>query len=156
MDFGTLIKRIRIDNSLTQQEFADLIHVSRQSVSKWENNQIIPNLDNVNEICKQFNVPIEEFFNSNIKMNIYSEIKPNFLFSIRLSVIIVVAILSWFYPRMVIMNYLLFIVIYKKRNNLKELFLISVIICIFYLITFFLYPDLYANAFKLQWDACYF
>ncbi|OFK59795.1 hypothetical protein HMPREF2811_00440 [Globicatella sp. HMSC072A10] len=67
MDYRTLIKKIRLENSFSQQEFADLIHVSRQSVSKWENNKIMSNLDYMNEICNQFNIPVKDFFNSKSK-----------------------------------------------------------------------------------------
>ena len=39
MDIGNKIQKIRADQGMTQAEFADKFHVSRQTVSNWENNK---------------------------------------------------------------------------------------------------------------------
>lgn len=36
MTFGEKITMIRKENNLTQEQFAEMLNVSRQSVSKWE------------------------------------------------------------------------------------------------------------------------
>lgn len=35
--FGKSIKKIRLENNLTQKQFADQYNVTYQAVSKWEN-----------------------------------------------------------------------------------------------------------------------
>ena len=41
MDLGNQILRIRKDNHFTQEEFGQLFHVTRQTVSNWENKKAI-------------------------------------------------------------------------------------------------------------------
>lgn len=37
MDIGDQINNLRKKNGLSQDEFAELFHISRQTVSNWEN-----------------------------------------------------------------------------------------------------------------------
>lgn len=37
MQLGQTIQKIRKENHLTQEEFAEIFHVTRQRVSNWEN-----------------------------------------------------------------------------------------------------------------------
>ena len=62
---GFLIKKIRLDNNLTQKEFADKYNVSFQAVSKWEQNLALPDTNNLILISKIFNVKIDELINYN-------------------------------------------------------------------------------------------
>ena len=41
------LKRIRKDNNLSQEQLAEKLGVSRQSVSKWENGEAYPEMDKV-------------------------------------------------------------------------------------------------------------
>ena len=107
MDFGNQIKQIWNNENITQQEFANKIKVSRQSVSKWENNKIEPNISNVKEICKQFNVSSNTFFNINQKHphdnhNISCRIWKKCV----LAFIICTAFFSWLYPRLTVINFI--------------------------------------------------
>lgn len=45
MGLGDRIQKLRIDNGLTQEKLAEMLSVSRQSVSKWKMNQSLPELD---------------------------------------------------------------------------------------------------------------
>ena len=57
---GSFIKKIRKDNNLSQQAFAERLGVSFQAVSKWENGKNLPDISTLKEIKKQFNVNIDE------------------------------------------------------------------------------------------------
>ena len=57
---GKIIKTIRTDNNLTQEEFANLFGVTYQAVSKWENGKNIPDVFIMTEICKKFNISLDE------------------------------------------------------------------------------------------------
>ena len=61
------MKKIRKDNNLSQEQLADQLGVSRQSVSKWESSQAYPEMDKVLLICKIFNYNIDELMNENVK-----------------------------------------------------------------------------------------
>ena len=67
MNLSDNIKKIRKDNNLSQEDLAEKLNVSRQSVSKWEQGIAYPEMDKVLQICKMFNLSIDELLNQNIK-----------------------------------------------------------------------------------------
>lgn len=60
MGIGTQIQKLRLDNNLTQEELAEKLSVSRQSVSKWELGQSIPELEIVIMLSKLFDITTDE------------------------------------------------------------------------------------------------
>lgn len=59
---GDRIYSLRKKLGLSQEEFARRIGVSRQVVSKWEMDQVIPLTDKLKKISEEFNVSYEEIF----------------------------------------------------------------------------------------------
>lgn len=57
---GKNILKIRKENNFTQQEFAEMFGVTYQAVSKWENGKSIPDIMILKEICKKFNIDINQ------------------------------------------------------------------------------------------------
>ncbi len=55
---GKLIKDIRIKNKLSQEKFGEKYHVTYQAVSKWENGKNLPDISILKQICKDYNVDI--------------------------------------------------------------------------------------------------
>lgn len=54
------IKKLRQNNNLTQEEFAEKIGISIQGLSNIERNRYQPNSETIDKICKVFNLtPIE-------------------------------------------------------------------------------------------------
>lgn len=82
MDYQTLINRniknLRLDNNLTQEEFAEKIGISIQGLSNIERNRYQPTAQTVDNICKVFKIsPLELLVeipkeNENIINNIIS------------------------------------------------------------------------------------
>ena len=64
--FGNLIKKIRLENNLTQKDFADKYNVTYQAVSKWENGKNMPDTLLIKKICDDFNLNIEDLFNGEV------------------------------------------------------------------------------------------
>ncbi|MBS9338743.1 helix-turn-helix transcriptional regulator [Fructobacillus sp. M2-14] len=60
MSFETDIKQLRINQEMTQQELADRMHVSRQTVSTWETGKNYPNLEIMRELSLLFGVSFEK------------------------------------------------------------------------------------------------
>lgn len=60
---GKFIKDLRIKNNLTQKEFADRYNVTYQAVSKWENGKNMPDLSLLKDICKDFDVSLDDLIN---------------------------------------------------------------------------------------------
>ena len=54
MSIGINIQKLRINNGLTQEQFAEKLGVSRQSISKWEIGQSLPEIDKVVLMSKLF------------------------------------------------------------------------------------------------------
>ena len=67
MNLANNLKRIRKDNNLSQEELADKLGVSRQAVSKWESGGAYPEMDKVLQLCKMFNLNIDELLNQDIR-----------------------------------------------------------------------------------------
>ena len=65
---GSLIKKIRKENNLTQQDFDKKYGVTYQAVSKWENGKNIPDIALLKEICSDYNIDINELLDNNYKV----------------------------------------------------------------------------------------
>ncbi len=66
MKFGENLKKIRILKKLSQEDLAEKVNVSRQSVSKWETGDAFPTMNNLLELCKIFHCKINDLVNDSI------------------------------------------------------------------------------------------
>ena len=60
MKLNENIKSLREKNNLTQQELADQLYVSRQTVCRWENASRCPDLVMAKKLANIFNVSLDE------------------------------------------------------------------------------------------------
>ncbi len=60
MTLGETLKMHRTNQGLSQEKVAELIGVSRQAVTKWENNQSTPSSDNLIALSKIYDVSLDE------------------------------------------------------------------------------------------------
>lgn len=60
MDFGTQIKKLRSSQKLTQEQLSKKLNVSRQTISSWENNRNLPDLEMVVHISRVFNISLDQ------------------------------------------------------------------------------------------------
>lgn len=51
---GEQIKNLRIAHGINQVDLAKKLNVSKQSISNWENNNIMPSIDMLKKICQYF------------------------------------------------------------------------------------------------------
>ena len=54
-----MIYKLRTRAQLSQEEFASMFNVSRQSVQKWENGSSVPELSKILEISKKFDISLD-------------------------------------------------------------------------------------------------
>lgn len=59
MDFGAQMKKLRTSRELTQEQVAQKLNVSRQTISSWENNRNLPDLEMVVLIARIFNISLD-------------------------------------------------------------------------------------------------
>lgn len=60
MSIGRNINRLRVQKGLSQDVLAEIMEVSRQSVSKWENDAALPELDKLVKLSELFGVTLDE------------------------------------------------------------------------------------------------
>ena len=60
MTIGEKIAQLRVAAGISQELLAEKIDVTRQSVSKWEVGQALPQIDKVLQLCEIFNVSADE------------------------------------------------------------------------------------------------
>lgn len=61
------LKKIRKENSLSQEDLADILGVSRQAISKWESKVSYPEMDKIVLLCKKFDLNIDDLLHRDIK-----------------------------------------------------------------------------------------
>lgn len=61
MEFSIMLKKRRNELNLTQQNLADKLFVTRQTISRWENNISYPNLDMLVEVSNVLNLSLDKF-----------------------------------------------------------------------------------------------
>ena len=60
LELGTKIRQLRKFSGMTQEQLAEKLHVSRQALSKWENDTSLPDLESVIKISRLFQISLEE------------------------------------------------------------------------------------------------
>lgn len=65
MQIGTVIKTLRKQHNMTQDELAEKLNVSSQAVSKWENGRNMPDIMLLLDIADCFDVTVDELLRDN-------------------------------------------------------------------------------------------
>jgi len=60
MNIGENIFNLRTSKNMSQTDLANALDVSRQSVSKWENNSAVPDLERIIKMSRLFEVTLDE------------------------------------------------------------------------------------------------
>jgi len=60
MSLGERLLNLRKEKHLSQEEVADKINVSRQTISKWETDQSTPDFDKIMPLCKLYEISADE------------------------------------------------------------------------------------------------
>ena len=68
MSIGNQIMSIRRERQLTQEQFGSLFHVTRQTVSNWENGKSYPDLQLLVAISDQFGISLDTLLKEDTKM----------------------------------------------------------------------------------------
>lgn len=66
MSFGENLANLRKQKGWSQDDLANNLNLSRQAISKWENNQSKPDVDNVQKISKAFGIKIDDLLDNDI------------------------------------------------------------------------------------------
>ena len=66
MSFSENLKQIRREHHLSQEELAELLDVSRQAVSKWEQGQGYPEVEKLLLLSKKLNISLDTLMSTEI------------------------------------------------------------------------------------------
>lgn len=70
MTLGEKITKLRNSQNISQEELADKLNISRQSVSKWEMDQSLPQIDKALKICELFGISADELLRDNVELKV--------------------------------------------------------------------------------------
>lgn len=56
---GEYLKKLRVKNGLSQDALSEILGISRQSISKWEQGNSAPDIENIKKLADYFNVSID-------------------------------------------------------------------------------------------------
>ena len=97
MTIGERLLKLRKERNLSQEELANVLDVSRQTVSKWETDQSMPDFDKIIPLCNYFGITSDELLtgDSNIQEAKAKNVKSNFARNIAIGVMLYIfAIIS--------------------------------------------------------------
>lgn len=66
MNFGEKLSRLRGEKKYSQEELAEKINVSRQTIRRWEYEESLPDVYQLKILCALFEVPPEFFLNEEV------------------------------------------------------------------------------------------
>lgn len=77
MYFGKNLQVLRKMAGMTQEQLAEKLNVSRQTISKWELGEILPEIEKLIELCKTFNCSLDQLLREKMDYSgeRYSEIR---------------------------------------------------------------------------------
>lgn len=65
MTLGSALKQHRESAGITQEQVAKTLYVTRQTVSRWEQNKTMPNINVLQKLSELYHVPIEQLIIQN-------------------------------------------------------------------------------------------
>lgn len=110
MKIGDKLKDARLKKSMTQEEVAEKLFVSRQSISNWENNKTYPDIGNVIALSDLYQISLDELLKGSDNFMKHLEestdiVKSNkkliFFIGLALTAMIVMALFTEFLPKKV-------------------------------------------------------
>ncbi|WP_304519549.1 helix-turn-helix domain-containing protein [Clostridium tagluense] len=73
LSFSEKLQRLRKEKALSQEQLAELLNVSRQSVSKWESVQTYPEINKLIILSDLFKITIDDLVKDKNTLCVYNE-----------------------------------------------------------------------------------
>lgn len=133
MTISKVIKQKRIEKQLTQEDLAEMLLVSKKTISNWENGRTIPDTENLIQFAKLFDLSLDNILLGEEKIMVKNHTKTLILlfhFVIFLSLVFTLIQSGFFYFSHSIATWLLIfflsllliintlIIIFNKHRNL--------------------------------------
>lgn len=127
--YGEHLKKLREERNMSQEKLAEELHVSRQAISKWENNKAMPDIENLkalgnlygismNELLEYTNIVIENEVEDNKKTSRTEEALINNNDFIGVLMITIAVVATLIFPIGIVVN----LIFLCKSKDLKNRF----------------------------------
>ncbi|MFD1125102.1 helix-turn-helix domain-containing protein [Lentilactobacillus raoultii] len=73
MDISDKLRQYRKQNNLTQKELADKLHLSRKTISGWENGRGYPDIKSITQLSEIFGVSVDDLLKDDNLLEHYNE-----------------------------------------------------------------------------------
>ena len=97
MDLGKKITAMRNEKSLSQEQLAEKLNVTRQTISNWENGKFYPDIDSLVNLSKFFNVSLDDLLSYDDKVLDYLKdstdivkSNKNILYAVLLNILLII------------------------------------------------------------------
>lgn len=138
MKIGQFIYAARKKNNISQEELANKLDVSRQSISLWETDQTTPTLDKLEAMCNILNVSFDELLGKKTiaSKNQYKKEKKQAIIKVIEKVCLALSILSvLFWMKTAAFSFLgILLSLFNVRNKEGKYFIYTLIVCVVFFI----------------------
>ena len=97
MDLGKKITAMRNEKNLSQEQLAEKLNVTRQTISNWENGKFYPDIDSLVNLSKFFNVSLDDLLSYDDKVLDYLKdstdivkSNKNILYAVLLNILLII------------------------------------------------------------------
>lgn len=98
MDLGKKIMTMRNEKNISQEQLAEKLNVTRQTISNWENGKFYPDIDSLVNLSKFFNVSLDDLLSYDDKVLDYLKdstdivkSNKNILYAVLLNILLIIA-----------------------------------------------------------------
>ena len=98
MDLGKKIMTMRNEKNLSQEQLAEKLNVTRQTISNWENGKFYPDIDSLVNLSKFFNISLDDLLSYDDKVLDYLKdstdivkSNKNILYAVLLNILLIIA-----------------------------------------------------------------
>lgn len=74
--FASNLKKIREQRGLSQNKLGTLAGVNQTTIARWENKEIAPSIDNVEDLANALNIPLPDLLGKDLRFDNATYIKP--------------------------------------------------------------------------------
>ncbi|GKQ43314.1 transcriptional regulator [Companilactobacillus sp. RD055328] len=138
MTLGRRLKKVRVKRGYSQGDVAEFLNISRQSISRWETDNGYPDIDNLVELSKHYEISTDELLTGEMPQQQEVEGKYKKINGLLFSqndeswILLILSFLSLTIVPFGLASSPLIIWRNKKENQFHKLILLASIISIFY------------------------
>lgn len=119
MKLGENILKLRKENKLSQEQLAEKVDVTRQTISNWELGETSPNPEQLKLLSKVLNISIDELLNNDIKSVIIEKVSnTEKLAGIIIKILKIAGIFFIIYVTLMIVSFIIFMM-FKSSSEVS-------------------------------------